>query len=66
MGYEKGNWRDYGYQRDCTNEEADILEADERAANAEQEAEDAELLDSWFACLAGGPDDGLTGGHDGV
>ncbi|QIK77892.1 hypothetical protein G7077_02140 [Sphingomonas piscis] len=56
-GYEKGHWRDYGYERDCTDEEADLLDANDEAANAEEEVEDAALRDRWFAQLAGDEDD---------
>lgn len=50
-GYEKGHWRDYGYKRDCTAEEAEILDASEDAAQAEEQAEDAAVRDAWFALL---------------
>lgn len=47
---------DYGdpdqvYERECTPEEAAILEADAAAARAAERAEDEALRDSWFAML---------------
>jgi hypothetical protein len=55
-GYERGTWRDLKYQRDCTEEEAALLDANEQAIMEEERSGDADLRDAWFALLAGGAD----------
>ena len=53
-GYEKGDWRDLGYRRECTPEEVEILEADAPAAIAAERAEDDALRDAWVELLRSG------------
>jgi hypothetical protein len=42
---------DQRYERECTEEEVAILEADEKAALATERADDEALRDEWFALL---------------
>ena len=51
-GYRKGEWRDFKYERECTDEEAAILEADEADAIAGELTDEEELRDAWFKMLA--------------
>jgi hypothetical protein len=46
-GYEKGKWGDYGYERGCTDDEIELLEAQAEADRVEDEA----LRDAWFQLL---------------
>jgi hypothetical protein len=50
-GYQSGHWTDPGYQRECTEEEADLLDANEEASEAEMRAEEEAERDGWFATL---------------
>ncbi|MCL6728565.1 hypothetical protein [Sphingomonas hankyongi] len=50
-GYEIGNPADTRYHRECTPEEAAILDASEAAAAAEARAEEEQLRDAWFDML---------------
>ena len=47
-----GHWRDYKYERECTDEEAAILEADEADAIADELTDEEALRDAWFKMLA--------------
>lgn len=50
-GWEEGTWRDLKYERACTPEETEILEANEAAAAASEQSEDEAIRDEWFALL---------------
>ncbi|HEU0284703.1 MAG TPA: hypothetical protein VFR52_06130 [Sphingomicrobium sp.] len=50
-GHEKYKWGRWGYERECTPEEAAILEASAAAAEAEHRAEQEAERDAWFAEL---------------
>jgi hypothetical protein len=50
-GYEKRKWGEFGYERECTEEEAGILAADRAAAEAEEYNDEAKLRDAWFNLL---------------
>jgi hypothetical protein len=50
-GYENGKFGSFAYERECTTEEAAVLEAGAAAERAIELAEDAELRDAWFAML---------------
>jgi len=50
-GYESDDWPAYDYERDCTDEEAALLEANEKAAEQDDRAEDEQKRDLWFAML---------------
>lgn len=50
-GYEIGKPCDTRYHRECTPEEAAILDASEAAAVAEARAEEEQLRDAWFDML---------------
>jgi catechol 2,3-dioxygenase-like lactoylglutathione lyase family enzyme len=49
--YQKGKWGSYGYERECTPEEAQVLEADEASADAQERAQDESLRNAWFELL---------------
>ena len=51
-GHEQYRWGSYGYERECTAEEAEILQANEDAANAESLRDEEQLRDAWFRMLA--------------
>jgi hypothetical protein len=51
IGYQKAEWGSWGYERECTPEEAGLLEAIEAADTAARRAEEEERRDSWFAEL---------------
>ena len=53
-GYRVGDWRDYKYERACTDQEAAILEADEADAIAVELTDEETLRDAWFKMLAEG------------
>ncbi len=65
IDYEKGSWGDYGYKRGCTEEETLLLEAEARALDADERADDEAERDAWFTELKedlealeqGSPDD---------
>jgi hypothetical protein len=50
-GYEKYKWGAWGYERECTPEEAALLEADAAAAQADRRAKQGAERDAWFAML---------------
>src|SRR5437868_9626580 len=50
-GDETREYGDYKYERECTPEEAELLDADEAAAEAEEQRENEDLRDAWFAML---------------
>ena len=50
-GYEKRRYGGWGYERECTAEEAELLDAAEGAADAEELAEAEALRDAWFGML---------------
>lgn len=56
-GYQDGEWGEDDYERGCSAEEMAILEAEEAAVRNADLAEQEELRDAWFACLAGDDDD---------
>ena len=49
--YQEGEWGNSDYRRECTPEEAELLDAAEAGAGAQERAEDASLRDAWFALL---------------
>jgi hypothetical protein len=51
-GYEKREYGSFGYERACTPEEAEILEADEAAVESQQLADEEALRDAWFRMLS--------------
>ena len=53
-GHEKYKWGRWGYERECTPEEAAILEASATAAEAGRRAEQEAERDAWFAMLSEG------------
>lgn len=53
-GWQQGEWPSRNYQRACTPEEAEILNASEAAADAEELSEAEKLRDDWFALLRSG------------
>ena len=50
-GWEKGEWDSWGYERECTPEEVELLEAAAAAVEAEERAESEAERDAWFARL---------------
>src|SRR5215207_4297003 len=50
-GCEKYKWGAWGYERECTPEEAALLEADAAAAQAERRAKQGAEREAWFAML---------------
>jgi len=50
-GYEKYKWGAWGYERECTPEEAALLEADAAAAEAERRAKQGAEREAWFEML---------------
>jgi hypothetical protein len=50
-GHEKGTPSDHGYQRECTSEEAELLDAHEAQGDAEERADEEQLRDCWFEML---------------
>ncbi len=50
-GYEKEEWGSFTYDRACTPEEAELLEANEAASIAEDRSQQERLRDSWFGTL---------------
>ena len=50
-GWEKRKFGEWGYERECTPEEAALLEADAAAADAEHLAEREAERDAWFAMI---------------
>ena len=50
-GWQKGDFGDWNYERDCTDEEAAVLEAKEAAEDAAERKDDERLRDAWFAML---------------
>lgn len=51
-GWQKGKWSEYGYERDCTPEEAAIIEADVAADEAAELEHEEQLRDAWFRMIA--------------
>ena len=51
-GYEKREYGSFGYERACTPEEADLLEADAAAMESQQLADEEALRDAWFRMLS--------------
>jgi hypothetical protein len=54
-GYQKGRWGDEDYKRECTREEAKLLDAALDSEIAEDRTEDESLRDSWFEQLKPSP-----------
>jgi hypothetical protein len=52
-GYEKGEWGDLEYRRECTPEETELLKANEATSAAEDLEEEEALRDAWFEMLRG-------------
>jgi hypothetical protein len=50
-GWRVGQWGDHNYERACTPEEAELLDADLAAAEVEERSEDEQLRKAWFAML---------------
>jgi hypothetical protein len=50
-GWRGGEWGDHNYERACTPEEAELLNADLAAAEVEERSEDEQLREAWFAML---------------
>jgi hypothetical protein len=50
-GWQKGVPGEFGYHRECTPHEAELLETNEAAAEAEEQTEDEALRDAWFEAL---------------
>ena len=50
-GYQKREWGSWGYERECTPEEAELLAADRAAGEAEEFDEGEKLRDAWFDML---------------
>jgi hypothetical protein len=50
-GWQEDDPGAFGYERECTLEEAELLEANDVAAKAEERSADEDLRDSWFAML---------------
>ena len=50
-GYQKREWGSWGYERECTPEEVELLDAHSAAAEAEELGEGEKLRDAWFAML---------------
>lgn len=50
-GYRVGAWGDPNYERACTDEEAELLEADSQALDQNELEQDEALRDSWFTRL---------------
>lgn len=50
-GRQKGEWGRWGYERECTPEEAEVLAANEAAWDAQERAKAARIRDAWFATL---------------
>jgi hypothetical protein len=50
-GWQKGVPGELGYHRECAPEEAELLEDNEAAAEAEEQTEDEALRDAWFEAL---------------
>lgn len=50
-GWQKGEWQSLDYERECTPEEAELLEANEAAAEADERKDEETLRDAWFAML---------------
>jgi hypothetical protein len=50
-GYEKGEFTDFGYERECTLEEAELIEASAALEEAEERAREEQLRDAWFSAL---------------
>lgn len=55
-GWSSGEWGAPGYERTCTDEEAELLEAADAPSNPDGLADAEELRDSWFARLQEGLD----------
>ena len=55
-GWEKCKWGGWRYERECTPEEAAVLEANRAAAEAAEREEEDQLRDAWFAMLGEGLD----------
>lgn len=53
-GYQKHEWGQWGYERECTAEEAALLDAAEDAAELEKHAEEERRRDAWFGSLRAG------------
>jgi hypothetical protein len=51
-GYEKGEWGEYGYERECSLEEAKLLKAEAAAIKAVRRAEKEAERDAWFDMLS--------------
>jgi hypothetical protein len=51
-GYEKREYGSFGYERACTPEEAELLEADAAAMESQQLADEEALRDAWFRMLS--------------
>jgi hypothetical protein len=51
-GYEKREYGSFGYERSCTPEEAELLEADAAAMESQQLADEEALRDAWFRMLS--------------
>lgn len=50
-GWETGQWGDIKYERACSPEEAELLEADELEGINEERAEEEALRDAWLRML---------------
>ena len=55
-GWEKHKWGSWGYERECTVEEAAVLQADAAAAEARHLARREAERDAWFRMLSEGDD----------
>ncbi len=51
-GYQKGNWGDEDYERECSAEERSLLDRTVAAELGENRAEEAAARDSWFGRLS--------------
>ena len=56
-GWEKGKWGSFRYERECTDEEAAVLDASAAAAEADEREDEEKLRDFWFSTLQAGLDD---------
>lgn len=54
--FQRGEFGSYRYERECTDEEAAVLEAGAAAGEAADRAREEALRDAWFEFLRSAPD----------